>query len=210
MVETASRSTSTAPACVDFEEFMKSDGEAIIRSIIARYGKGVDWEEAYQELQIELWRALCRYDPEKNVKVTTVVYRYVVNRMLMMQRRVHTNKHHFNQASQMGDDCLTHVMDASVDLEGDAEREAVCESRSRALYWAIRNTKLKDRERFVIMETLKETTQTQIGKMLGKEQSQVSRIKRSAMKKIRQTLMDAKWDGESIQLPDPQMECPES
>ena len=46
MVETASRSTSTAPACVDFEEFMKSDGEAIIRSIIARYGKGIEWEEA--------------------------------------------------------------------------------------------------------------------------------------------------------------------
>ena len=54
MVETVSKSTSTAPACVDFEEFMKSDGEAIIRSIIARYGKGIDWEEAYQELQIEL------------------------------------------------------------------------------------------------------------------------------------------------------------
>lgn len=208
MVETASKSTSTAPACVDFEEFMKNDGEAIIRSVYYRHGKGIDWEEAYQELQIELWRALCRYDPEKNVKLTTVVYQYVVNRMLMMQRKVHTRKHYIDQSSQVGDDCLNRIMDESVNLEADAERAAIRESRSKALYWAIRNTKLKDRERFVIMETLKETKQAQIGAILGKEQSQVSRIKRAAMKKIRKTLMDAQWDGESIHLPEPENGMP--
>ena len=45
MMETASKSISTAPACVDFEEYMNSDGERIIWSVINLYSawNGLSW-----------------------------------------------------------------------------------------------------------------------------------------------------------------------
>lgn len=202
MVETASKSISIAPACVDFEEYMNSDGERIIWSVINLYGRTLDWEEAHQELSIALWKALCAYDPNKSVKISTLVYQSVLNRLRMMLRASRTQKRFKEQTGRVDEKGFGELTDETVDIEADIEQAEILESRANALHWAIRNSNLKEKERFVIIETLKETPQKEIGKMLGKGQSQISRLKMSAMKKIKETMLAAQWDGESIWDPD--------
>lgn len=204
MMETAVKSASTAPARIDFEGYMESDGDSIIRSIITRYGNGIDWEEAYQELSIALWKALRAYDPSRSVKVSTFIYKSVLNRLRMMQRKAHTQKSCIEKYARVDDERCGQIKDEAVNFEEEAEQLSVLESRANALHWAIRNSNLKDCERLVILETLNGTHQKVIGAMIGKGQSQVSRMKLSAMKKIRNTLLAAHWDGEGICVRDSQ------
>lgn len=51
--------------CADqeFNEYMEQEGSKMIWSLIHRYGKGVEKNDAFQEMSIALWRALGSYSP---------------------------------------------------------------------------------------------------------------------------------------------------
>lgn len=202
MMETASKSVSAAPTCIDFEEYLKSDGDRIIHAVIHRYGAGLDWEEAYQEMSVALWRALQAYDPSRPAKVSTLVYRAVLNRLRMLQRKNHSMKGYFDRYARADESECEALKDESINFEEETEQAEILESRASALYWAIQNAGLKDEERLVILETLKGTQQVDIGAIIGRGQSQISRFKLSAMQKIRDALLAANWDGEGIWAPD--------
>ena len=49
----------------ELQEYIKTDGNRIIWSIIHTYARGLDQDDAYQEALIGVWKALAAYDPKR-------------------------------------------------------------------------------------------------------------------------------------------------
>lgn len=88
-----------------------------------------------------------------------------------------------------------------MDLEEQALEDVIQESRANALRWAIRNSDLTTDEYAVITKTLEDKAQIEIASEIGVSQSHVSVLKSRAIAKIKETLLDAQWDGVSIWAP---------
>ena len=95
-----------------------------------------------------------------------------------------------------------HLHNDEVDLEEQALEDVIQESRANALRWAIRNSDLTKDEYIVIIRTLEDKAQIEIASEIGASQSHVSVLKARAISKIRETLLDAQWDGVGIWAPD--------
>lgn len=181
----------------EFNEYMQTDGTRMIRSIIHRYGKGIEYDDAFQELSIALWRALGSYAPDRGAKKLTYVYKSVFNQLKMLLRERSTAKHAIDrQAKSTEERC--NLCDRSEDMEDSILERMVIQSRSNALHWAIRNGGLTEDEQKVMHMILQDMLQKEIGAELGCSQGHVSMLKKSAIKKVKKALQDAQWDGESI------------
>lgn len=185
----------------EFNAYLLSDGAKIIWSVIHRFGGGLDREEAYQELSIALWRALLAYTPEKKVKISTYVYQAVYNQVKMLLRANSTEKRVAERQTDSVEE-QKHLHNDEVDLEEQALEDVIQESRANALRWAIRNSDLTKDEYIVIIRTLEDKAQIEIASEIGASQSHVSVLKARAISKIRETLLDAQWDGVGIWAPD--------
>lgn len=187
----------------EFNEYMQEDGKKIIWSIIHRCCGELDYEDAYQELSIALWKAMAAYNPDKKVKKSTYIYQAVYNQIKMMLRDQSTAKRLINRQTSPAEEC-PHLHDPGFNMEEDVIEDMILKSRANALRWAIRNGGLTDEEQKVIQLTLKDLYQKEIGVKLGCSQSHVSVVKVSALKKIKAALQDAQWDGSGIWTPDSQ------
>lgn len=188
---------SVATGTVDFDEYMKTDGNSIIWSVIRKFGKaGIDPEEAFQELSVALWKAYQAYKPGANAKVSTFVYQSVYNQMKMMIRSASTEKRITDRQNGSVDDHRN--LHSSINVEAECIDRLIMESRANALHWAIKTAGLTPSERLVIQRTLKDCSQFEIAEELHVSQSHVSTLKKNAVKKIKECLLDAHWDGEGI------------
>ncbi|WP_289026684.1 sigma-70 family RNA polymerase sigma factor [uncultured Flavonifractor sp.] len=185
----------------EFNAYMDEDGNRIVWSIIYRYGSGLDRDEAYQELSIAVWKALEAYVSGKKTKVSTFVYQAAYNRMKMLLREQSATKRMIERQSASVEEAPG-LHSCETALEEDAVEHLVMENRAKALHWAVRNSGLTREEYGVIVRTLKDMNQRQIAAELGSSQSHVSILKTRAMAKIKEALMSAQWDGESIWVPD--------
>lgn len=181
----------------ELQEFMATDGTRLIWSVIHKFGKGISMEDAYQESCIAVAHALAMYDPTRErTKKTTYVYQAVYNQIKMMIRHDTTLKRTFERNSTSVEVHIN-VRDSVVTTEDDIIERISMEDRVNALRGAIREAELSDDEMTVIRLTMADVAQTDIGNRIGSSQSHVSKLKKSAFRKIRECLLNAGWDGVS-------------
>ena len=180
-----------------FDKFLETDGSKLIWAIIHRFGGAfIDKEDAFQELSIALWKAYLAYTPDKKTKISTFVYQSVYNQMKMVLRAASTEKRIVDRQHGSVDDQRN--LPSHINVEAECIDRLITESRVNALHWAIK-TALTSSEQFVIQRTLEDCSQSEIAKEMNVSQSHVSNLKGSAIKKIRECLLSAHWDGDGIQ-----------
>ena len=172
----------------ELQEFMATDGTRLIWSVIHKFGKGISMEDAYQESCIAVAHALAMYDPTRE--------RTKNNQIKMMIRHDTTLKRTFERNSTSVEVHIN-VRDSVVTTEDDIIERISMEDRVNALRGAIRDAELSDDEMAVIRLTMADVAQTDIGNRIGSSQSHVSKLKKSAFRKIRECLLNAGWDGVS-------------
>lgn len=181
----------------EFNEYMQTDGRRMIWSIIHHYGKGIEYDDAFQELSIALWRALGSYSPNRGVKKLTYVYKAVFNQLKMILRERSTVKRTIDHQVKLAEERCD-LCDRDEGMEDSILDGMILQSRSNALHWAIRNGGLTEEEQKVMHMVLQDMLQKEIGAELGCSQGHVSMLKKSALEKVKKTLQDAQWDGVSI------------
>ena len=185
--------------CADqeFNEYMEQEGSKMIWSLIHRYGKGVEKNDAFQEMSIALWRALGSYSPGRGVKKPTYVYQAIYNQLKMMLREQGAAKRAFEKQAKSAEEQYN-LRARDENMEDRILEDLILRSRSNALHWAIRNGGLTEDEQKTVYMLLQDMLQKEIGEELGCTQSHVSILKKRALKKIGKALQDAQWDGSGI------------
>lgn len=180
----------------ELQSYMASDGNKIIWSIIQHYAKGLDADDVYQECLIAVCKALATYDEDwPGTKKGTYVYQVVYNRVKMLIRHNTTCKRSFEREASSANEQLTLYI-PSVSLEEEIIERVYEEDRGKALWYAIGSAGLTKDERSVILLTLDEVKQCDIGHQLGASQGQVSKLKKSAMWKIKKFLEEYGWSSQ--------------
>lgn len=189
--------------CADqeFNEYMEQEGSKMIWSLIHRYGKGVEKNDAFQEMSIALWRALGSYSPGRGVKKSTYVYQAIYNQLKMMLREQGAAKRAFEKKAKSAEEQYN-LRARDENMEDRILEDLILRSRSNALHWAIRNGGLTEDEQKTVYMLLQDMLQKEIGEELGCTQSHVSILKKRALKKIGKALQDAQWDGSGIWDPE--------
>lgn len=181
----------------ELQEFMATDGTRLVWAVIHKFGKGISMEDAYQESYIAVAHALAMYNPDRErTKKTTYVYQAVYNRIKMMIRHDTTLKRTFERNSTSAE-VHVNVRDSNVMMEDDIIEKISMKDRANALHRAIREAELSDEEMAVVHLTMANVAQTDIGNRIGSSQSHVSKLKKSAFRKIQECLLNAGWDGVS-------------
>ena len=167
------------------EKYLYENGRGLVRACIQKYGWWVDSEDLEQECMIEVARAIKRFDPSRvDVKLSTLVWVYVRNRVLMACRHIQTDKHKY-QEDTLPEELLysmPYYEAGYTEVERWDEREYYYAKLKKAM------DKLPEKYRFVLQLTVSELSQDQIGLVIGKCQSQVSRLKRDGIKRIQKIL----------------------
>jgi len=179
----------------ELQEYIASDGNRIIWFIIHKYAKGLDPDDAYQEAFIGVAKALATYrEDQVKTKKSTYVYQVVYNQIKMLLRARATNKRAFERESASADE-LVNLRDPSISMEDEVIDRITQEERARTLYEAINAGNLTKDERTVILMMLREAKQIDIGEAIGSSQGHVSKLRKSAIGKIKAYLVASGWDG---------------
>ncbi|PLX21701.1 MAG: hypothetical protein C0599_07520 [Salinivirgaceae bacterium] len=125
----------------------------ILYKIGRAYATPDDFDDLYQEMLINLWKGLKSFKGQS--KISTWIYRVVLNTALTYQRNSKKKKH-----SQVDIDNVQIISDGY----STAEKETL-ENDIQLLYKAIRMLKKEDRS--VILLYLEENSYEEIGEILG-------------------------------------------
>ena len=167
------------------EKYLYENGRGIVRACIQKYGRCVDSEDLEQECMIEVTRAIKRFDPSRvDVKLSTLVWVYVRNRVLMACRHTQTDKYKHEEQTLPEEllYALPYYETGYAEIERWDEREYYYAKLKKAM------EKLPEKYRIVLQLTMAEFSQDQIGQVIGKSQSQVSRLKRGGIKRVQKIL----------------------
>lgn len=186
----------------ELSTFIRGGGNRIIWSIIAS-SRGLDKEDLYQEALIAAAHALAEYDASRSgTKKTTYVYQAVYNQIKMMYRSNASNQHTFERESCGDVNESTELRDRSADMEEDIINSVIMAERAESLRRAIALAPLTDQEREVIALSLADKKQMEIAQSMGIQQGTVSKLRSSAMSKLKATLLNADWNGVSAWFPE--------
>lgn len=158
-------------------------------------------EDCWQECFIDVAKALAAYDPKvSKTKKTTFVCQAIYNRCKMILRTNATFNQELNRNAVSADE-LSFVRDPICDLESAVIEQCTLDERADSLRDAIEIADLTSEERLVIRMTLRKKPQAEIGKRINASQSHVSKVKSTAIKKIRTVMVDNDWDGVNTNIP---------
>lgn len=169
------------------QERMVLDNQNLIYPILKRYNVSID--DYFDVAMIGLCKGVKTFDKTKGVQVSTYLYRCISNELLMelRQKKVKTISLEVHLKNQNNDSIRLEEM--LFDTKTNIENDFIKKNEYNLLYQSLEV--LNDKEKFVIEQTFfndKKTTQKDIALLLNLTQAQVSRIKRDALKKLREEL----------------------
>lgn len=152
---------------------------------------GISWNDMFQECMIAATKAMLRYDGAHfSTKVTTYIVGAIKNAIKMEIRRLgsHKAKARRNELSFEASEIL---------YEPDMEDRIIRNLKAEWLDWAVDDpeTGLTDEERQVIQMSRIGYSQTEIGKIIGYCQSEISKRNTRAVQKLRNRLGTMIEDG---------------
>ena len=173
-------------------EFKIKDYEAMMYSILKKYGLYNKREDYIDVCYIGYAKALKKYDSSKS-KPTTYIYKCIENELLQYLRKENAKKRQREETSldyvydEKGHD-LEDLIDSGIDIENDfIEKE-----QNNRLCEAIK--KLSKKEQYIIKYSFglncDEKTQSEMAEYLGIGQTQVSRLKDKILIKLRGMIED--------------------
>lgn len=168
-------------------EYLSTDGVKLVRACVKRLGGELDREELEQECLLAATYAMRRYDPSRvNTKLSTYIWTVVENRIRMALRHSRTGQARYERYGRRPAWMIP--LDRFFDPRFE-EFEEWDEQLARHTWFkdAIKDprTGLSEQERIVIQLTVAGFNQKDIGRVIGKGQSQVSRNKEHAMAKLK-------------------------
>lgn len=168
-------------------KFLCKDGQKIVSACIKRYGnESLDYDELRQECLITVVKALKLYDPSRsNVKVSTYVWKCCENRVKMALRQLRGGQEQYEIFGRRPAWMIPKEKFLDPSFEKFEEWDEY-EGRRTWLSRAIEG--LPEEHRIVMQLTLAGVYQDNIGLVIGKVQSQVSRLKLSAVKILKKKL----------------------
>lgn len=176
-------------------EFLENDGERLLYGCI--YANAGYWntENLFQDCLITAARCIEAYDETRmDTKITTYIWQACENVIKMAYRKRGSVKVLAEEklTVPMSEDAFD-VEDRTVPgLDESVGEKIDLETRVATLRKAIEDpaTGLTGEEKTVIYETLKEHSQLEIGRVIGRSQSTVSKVYNAALKKLRVALSD--------------------
>lgn len=168
------------------QRYLETDITNLIAATLkAEKWYGVSWNEMFQECMIAATKAMLRYDGAHfNTKVTTYIVEAVKNAIKMEIRRLgsYRAKARCNELS---------FETSEIIYESDyMDDHIIWKSKVEWLDWAVGDpeTGLTDEERQVIQLSRNGYSQTEIGKIIGYCQSEISKRNTRAVQKLRDRL----------------------
>ena len=164
--------------------------EAMMYSILKKYGLYNKREDYIDVCYIGYAKALKKYDSSKS-KPTTYIYKCIENELIKCLRKESAIKRQREESSldyvydDHGHD-LEDLIDSGIDIENDfIEKE-----QNKQLCEAIK--KLSKKEQYIIKYSFglncEEKTQSEMAEHLGVRQSQVSKLKRKVLIKLKEIM----------------------
>ena len=164
--------------------------EAMVYYILKKYGLYNKREDYIDICYIGYAKALKKYDSSKS-KPTTYIYKCIENELLQYLRKENAKKRQREESSldyvydDHGHD-LEDLIDSGIDIENDfIEKE-----QNKQLCEAIK--KLSKKEQYIIKYSFglncEEKTQSEMAEHLGVRQSQVSKLKRKVLIKLKEIM----------------------
>ena len=142
-----------------FEQVVKEHGQGIYRWCKAYYGSGPDLDDLYQEVLINLWKALGSFRGDS--KLTTWIYRVTINTALTYRRK----------KSKVSESETT-LEDFQLPIDStENEEKLLQEARYQLLLSSI--NKLKPDQRMVIGLFLEDLSYKEIAEIIGKDTNYV-------------------------------------
>lgn len=169
------------------QERMVLENQNLIYTVLKKYHVSI--EDYFDIAMIGLCKGVKTFDKTKGFKASTYLYRCIVNELFMefRQKKVKTISLEVHFKNKNNDSLRLEEMlcDDKVNIENDFIKK----SEIDLLYQKMNI--LNDKEKFIIEKTFfnnKKTTQKDIALLLNLTQAQVSRIKRDALKKLKEVL----------------------
>ena len=161
--------------------------EAMMYSILKKYGLYNKREEYIDVCYIGYAKALKKYDPDKS-KPTTYIYKCIENELKCCLRKEKALKRQREEASlDYVYDEKGHDLEDLISNDVDIENDFIEKEQNNQLCEAIK--KLSKREQFIIKYSFgfgcDEITQSEIAEHLGIGQCQVSRLKDKILIKLK-------------------------
>ncbi len=157
---------------VKFDEVVNEHGQGIYRWCKAYYGLGPDLDDLYQEVLINVWKALGSFRGDS--KLSTWIYRITINTAITYGRKQSKNR---LKESGLNDEYLT-------DDRSDKEEKIRKELQYQQLLKAI--TRLKPDQRMIIGLYLEDLSYKEIAEVIGKDTNyigvKINRIKEKLTK----------------------------
>lgn len=184
---------------VGMEQYLNTDGIKIIASCLREYGYGLNQDEMIQECLINVANALVTYDPSRvDCKLSSFVYTCCRNRIKMEWRKLSSEKSKVERHTLSYEALDEQIAPETLIMEDEALEDSVI--RKDRLAW-LRDvldrpdTDLSEDEQRIIELTRLGYTQTEIAKIVGVSQSQVSIKKNSAINKLSIVLQQDRTQG---------------
>lgn len=185
----------TGKLCTEqkLNEFLENDGARLLYGCIYENAGYWNTENLFQDCLITAARCIEAYDEARmDTKLTTYIWHACENVIKMAYRKRGTVKvlSEENLTVPMSEDAFDVEDHTAPGLDESIGEKVDLETRIAALRKAIEAsaTGLTDEEKTVIYETLKDRTQFEIGRTIGRSQSYVSKTYSTALKKLRTAL----------------------
>lgn len=167
-------------------EYLTTDGRNIVKACIKKFGKNLDQDDLEQECMLSVIRAMQLYDPSRtDAKLSTYIWAAVENKIKMLLRKTRTGQAHYERYGRRP----AWMIPKEKFLDPSFEKfEEWDEYEGRRTWLARAIEGLPEGHRIVMQLTLAGVYQDNIGLVIGKGQSQVSRLKFSAVKILKRKL----------------------
>lgn len=169
------------------QERMVLDNQNLIYTILKKHHASI--EDYFDVAMIGLCKGVKTFDKTRGFKASTYLYRCITNELFMefRQKKVKTISLEVRLKNKNNDSLKLEEMlqDDKINIENDFTKKNEYELLYKKLEL------LSDKEKFIIEKTFfndKKMTQRDIALLLNLTQAQVSRIKRDALKKLREEI----------------------
>lgn len=152
-----------------------TQNQGIIHKVCNLYGKGQNKEDLFQEIVLQLWKALPSFNAHRNAKLTTWMYRVALNTAITSFRKKERQPTYTELSSK-------ELQIPDFDISIDHEKEQL-----QNLYRAIRQ--LREIERAIIMLYLEGHNYQEMAEIIGMTENNIGVKLNRIKKKLKKTLI---------------------